>query len=337
MPSPILPDGTLLSLPIPDTDRRVTTTYADISCNGMPYSEIIRQLLPERCGNMLKCERKRVALDTACCHVDPDIAYRYNGHGPDSPGPDAWRPAYGQMSAALKHLENHNVGKGDIFLFYGWFRRTEYAGEGEGRRLRFISPAAGADKTATGADSTATGADSTATGADSTAAAANTAQDKTPDKHVIYGYMEVKEVIHGHGYRQDIHRHEQSSRGNGQDIHGQDFREYWYHPHIMHGLAEGDALFIPEDRLSLDSSLPGYGLLERWTQARQLTMEGHSRRDWRLPDWLKSAEISYHNNTTCGWLPGEKSFRSASRGQEFVIESDDTEAMKEWVLQIIRG
>jgi hypothetical protein len=49
--------------------------------------------------------------------VDPVLQRPSAGH------PD-WRPSLGQIGAAAGHLRNQDVGPGDLFLFYGWFRRT---------------------------------------------------------------------------------------------------------------------------------------------------------------------------------------------------------------------
>jgi hypothetical protein len=38
--------------------------------------------------------------------------------------PTGWRPAFGQTGAAAGHLINQSVGIGDLFIFFGWFRRT---------------------------------------------------------------------------------------------------------------------------------------------------------------------------------------------------------------------
>jgi len=52
-------------------------------------------------------------------HLDPDLdpttLKRSKG----------WRPAFGQANAAAGHLTNQQVGLGDLFLFFGWFRRVE--------------------------------------------------------------------------------------------------------------------------------------------------------------------------------------------------------------------
>ena len=80
IPSPILSDGTLLSLPIPSKmDPEVK--FKDLHHGDLSYYDIIRM--------------ERV-------------------------------PSFGQEKAALRHLQNQNVGIGDVFLFFGWFRQTQY-------------------------------------------------------------------------------------------------------------------------------------------------------------------------------------------------------------------
>ncbi len=105
-PSPILPDGTLLSMPIPSND--LDNTYSNIAWNDMSYYEIIRSLNP----------RSKINNESHC-HLDPDL--RDNVRNREK----GWRPAFGQMSSALTLLRNNNVSIGDIFLFFGWFKATE--------------------------------------------------------------------------------------------------------------------------------------------------------------------------------------------------------------------
>ena len=106
-PSPIMPDGTLLSLPIPlkngkDGDK----TYADLSYNGRPYNELIKQFYSEK--------------NNQYCHIDPDI--RKDAF---STIQDGWRPAFGQVDSAQGYLSNQGVDENDLFLFFGWFRQVE--------------------------------------------------------------------------------------------------------------------------------------------------------------------------------------------------------------------
>jgi hypothetical protein len=105
VPSPILPDGRLLSLPIPSENSPVR--YADLSVNGQALGKIVEDLT----GG--KVRRSHFA------HLDPDLrASTY----PRLPG---WRPLFGQAGIAQGHLERQGVGEGDLFLFFGWFRQTE--------------------------------------------------------------------------------------------------------------------------------------------------------------------------------------------------------------------
>ena len=100
--SPILPDGTMISLPIPSDDPK---TYADYG-----LAERLEKLKPA----------KGEPWATQHCHFDPDLE----------------RGAFGQAGAAATHLSNQGVkathlskqGVEDafgLFLFFGWFRRVD--------------------------------------------------------------------------------------------------------------------------------------------------------------------------------------------------------------------
>ncbi|UCS93745.1 hypothetical protein KZP23_01525 [Echinicola marina] len=117
-PSPILPDGTLLSLPIPE--NKETLTFGGISHEGQSYFDIIQTLNP------------RTAIDSqSACHLDPDIVKEAIPRLPN------WRPLFGQAGAAQGHLAKSGVGKGDLFLFFGTFRQTEM----ENGFLRYVKKA----------------------------------------------------------------------------------------------------------------------------------------------------------------------------------------------------
>jgi len=124
-PSPILPDGRLISLSIPivEGSRKYdpdAPKYSDLAFNGnLTYLDLLKKLgLTKLKGaNELNCK----------CHPDPDI---YEGM---RERPKNWRGAFGQVEIAQKHLEGQHVGKDDIFLFFGWFRKIDenfvYIGE----------------------------------------------------------------------------------------------------------------------------------------------------------------------------------------------------------------
>ena len=44
-----------------------------------------------------------------------------------------WRPAFGQVDGAQTELQNQGIRCGDLFLFFGWFRRVEETPEGRWR------------------------------------------------------------------------------------------------------------------------------------------------------------------------------------------------------------
>lgn len=105
IPSPILPDGRLVPLPIPreQDPYRMADAFDD--------PDLVGQLLSD-------LSREKHSLDTHV-HIDPDL----------SPGPrrrpPGWRPALGQTMAAQSHLAGQGVGPGSVFLFFGWFRQVE--------------------------------------------------------------------------------------------------------------------------------------------------------------------------------------------------------------------
>ena len=105
-PSPILPDGTLLSLPIPLEND--TKTMADLFFEGKTYYNIIKELKPTT-----------PYLETQSCHLDPDIREQAFSKRTEN-----WKPVFGQSDAAQTHLKNQGVTTGDIFLFFGLFRNV---------------------------------------------------------------------------------------------------------------------------------------------------------------------------------------------------------------------
>ena len=104
-PSPIFPNGTLYSLPIPHNPSEIT--YGDLWHGDINIGETVADLTCDRIGSK----------DPA--HLDPDInhiAY---------PRQAGWQPLFGQSGAAQGHLDNQGVCIGDLFLFFGLFQKIE--------------------------------------------------------------------------------------------------------------------------------------------------------------------------------------------------------------------
>jgi Nucleotide modification associated domain 3 len=111
--SPILPDGRMLSLPIPDPTDEIC--FRDLRVDDRSLLDVMREL-----GFTAYDDRSR-------CHLDPDINRMLCAR------PARWRGLFGQIGPALGHLQNEGVGAGDLFIFWGRFRHTTQTRHG----LRF--------------------------------------------------------------------------------------------------------------------------------------------------------------------------------------------------------
>lgn len=117
-PSPIFPNGTMLSLPIPDRSSRIA--YREIEHQGVNVGQVVADLTGD--------DRRLRHY----AHLDPDL------DRDALPRRDGWRPLFGQTGAAQGHLRNQNVQADDLFLFFGLFRRVERTRSG----WRFVGEAA---------------------------------------------------------------------------------------------------------------------------------------------------------------------------------------------------
>ncbi|MEE4303511.1 MAG: hypothetical protein V2J19_05095 [Wenzhouxiangella sp.] len=104
VPSPILPDGRMVSLPIPDS--RSPVRYGDIGDGERDIGALVSNLTR---GRIRRSSR---------AHLDPDLVHD------DLERPAGWRPLFGQEGAAQGHLRNEGVGPGDLFVFFGLFQRV---------------------------------------------------------------------------------------------------------------------------------------------------------------------------------------------------------------------
>jgi len=116
-PSPILPYGEMISLPIPSGD---SLRYSDLKIkNEITYCELMKQL---RLMIKTNDEWHRINEETTC-HLDPDIHENMIDRKP------GWRSCFGQSGSAQGHLKNQGVCKNDLFLFFGWFRKTKFCND----------------------------------------------------------------------------------------------------------------------------------------------------------------------------------------------------------------
>lgn len=248
--SPILPDGTLLSMPIPSGDKQ---KYSELLWGDLSYLDIIRQLKPKTTLN-----------ENSHCHLDPDLRditlLREKG----------WKPAFGQTGSSLTELRDNVVKEGDLFLFFGWFKQTEYYNG----QLRYIP--------------------------------------KSPDLHVIYGYMQIGSIVDSINKIPDwLKYHPHANLIN--------YKEAWR--------KKQNTIYLPSERLTFAPELPGSNTFT-FRQELVLTKAGYSRSRWEFPASMHGTPISHNPN---GWKADY--FQSAARGQEFIMDSSLT--VMDWVRKVI--
>ena len=111
--SPVLPDGAMQSIGIPEAGSGIA--YGDVQTPRGSLLELMHEL-----GINRYRENKQwyPLVAKSEVHLDPDlhISARARHH--------AWRPVFGQCEGAQTVLRNRKVAKGDLFIFYGNFRRT---------------------------------------------------------------------------------------------------------------------------------------------------------------------------------------------------------------------
>ncbi len=129
--SPILLDGQLLSLPIPEArqDSKCKNYYNKIYVDKkqkQTYYDVMKLLNPT-----ITRKKEIIPLTkNTCCHLDPHLHYNLEGKNPSG-----WRGLYG-TTTSFSHLINQGVKEGDIILFFGWFRQT--SGDLKNGNLSFV-------------------------------------------------------------------------------------------------------------------------------------------------------------------------------------------------------
>ena len=149
-----------------------------------------------------------------------------------------------------------------------------------------------------------------------------------PDLHLLYGWLEVAEVLPiVSGREQCLRRHP------------------WIadHPHVAnpaHYRGADNVLYVGRERSALAAGGPGGGVFTHYTGALRLTAEGASRSVWALPEWFHPATglapLSYHGNPA-RWStePGRCLLRSVPKGQEFVLDTGGRTEPSAWVRELV--
>jgi len=115
--SPIFPDGRLISIPIPS--KNDITSYSDLVIDYGKYRTYY-DFMKDLYHKILIGGEPEELTDKTMCHLDPDIYRDVINRN------ECWRPLFGQNGALQSHLQNHGVKEGDVFLFFGTFKKTKY-------------------------------------------------------------------------------------------------------------------------------------------------------------------------------------------------------------------
>lgn len=127
-------ENKLISLPIPSyyQDNLNDQKYSEICFNETETYFDLMNNLGMKCIFEKKKPEENIALtEDTRCHFDPNLKKELFKKPPQD-----WKPALGQVGAAQTHLENMKVKIGDLFLFFGWFRKVEKVNN----QLEFIGP-----------------------------------------------------------------------------------------------------------------------------------------------------------------------------------------------------
>ncbi|WP_066320457.1 hypothetical protein [Bacillus sp. FJAT-29814] len=101
-PSPIM-DDKFVSLPIPRADS----------------GDFYKNLIYSPTKSYLKVMKDLGINLYSEAHLDPDLQKSIKKERPNN-----WRGLFGQAGTSQGTLHNRDVGKGDIFLFFGWFKEA---------------------------------------------------------------------------------------------------------------------------------------------------------------------------------------------------------------------
>lgn len=91
--------------PIPIPEAETSIRYADLEFQDTTYLRLMKDL--------------KISQFTEC-HFDPFLSEKYL-----PPALSNWKKSLGQSGTALTVLENSDIGVGDLFIFFGWFKKVE--------------------------------------------------------------------------------------------------------------------------------------------------------------------------------------------------------------------
>ncbi|MCE7983145.1 MAG: hypothetical protein DYG89_18370 [Caldilinea sp. CFX5] len=146
-----------------------------------------------------------------------------------------------------------------------------------------------------------------------------------PDLHLLYGWLQVGAMLTGAQLAAEAPAWAAS------------------HPHCIGGRGVRNTVYIASEQLTLDghiTALPGADYCPTYRDNRCLTAPGRLRTHWRLPRWFyphaEKPPLSYHTDRTRWACDDNYAYlRSAMRGQEFVLDTQDYPEALAWVTSLL--
>lgn len=134
---------------------------------------------------------------------------------------------------------------------------------------------------------------------------------KGTGRHTLFGYLQIDKILYTS--KEDApewlkkHPHAKSYRRCNKD---------------------SNCIYIAKEKCTFNKNIKGYGTFT-YNEELDLTKKGMNRTKWDLPDIFKGLKMTYHNDDS--WK--EDHFKSACRGQEFVIEENKN--IEDWSINLI--
>lgn len=297
-PSIILPDGQMISFPIPEKGKKKTMNETDSKIKGIE-AENLKFILADKKELSLKeiFEKYNIQkikipgntpteqeVENTIFHYDPQIQNVvqriYDQDNNKIINITNEYAAFGQSRAAASHLLNQKISKDDVFLFFGTFKWT---GKDKKNRKEF---------------------------------------------HALWGYMIVDDVFNIDN---------EFTHFNGIEDYNNPSSKYpnlKFHPHYNNKKHEGKKNII------ICSKRFGTFIFDE--DKLKLTENDSTKSHWKIPNFWKISDknakitMTYNTNNLEEILDdGNLKIKSASIGQEFVINKYNPEIMKDWLEKIL--
>ncbi|MCU7693968.1 hypothetical protein ACFSPU_00800 [Haoranjiania flava] len=307
-PSPIINiDGKWKYLPLPIPYPVSDTIYDDIVLyNKYKISDVIEELVSE------KIRKKNNINASDKCHLDPILELTKIGN-------KTLQPALGQSDQAESALKKCGVDKGDVFLFFGWYKfakknqedKYQYFSKGDKDQLRELLGLEGR--------------------------ANNALLDKiiSDGIHVIYGYLQV-----GEKYDLCDEGHSNIPEGLKCHPHYKFHQEYFSKSNKERKKLEPklktnthNSIYAAASFLNNQKGIPGSGLLNYHKDLVLSHFDIPQSETYKKSQWKK--DFFSCNNYTFTHIKQEKDYiQSPARGQELICKDN---ALQQWAINLIEN